>query len=94
MNRALLILLLVWLAQGLPAAAGPSTEGATAQQVLEQRCMVCHGCYDAPCQLKLEAHAGLVRGASKALVYDGARLRAADLTRLFDDAQTEEQWRD
>ena len=31
---------------------------------LEQRCMVCHGCYDAPCQLKLDAWQGLQRGAS------------------------------
>jgi len=23
------------------------------QPVLERRCVVCHGCYDAPCQLKL-----------------------------------------
>ena len=32
---------------------------------MEQRCMVCHGCYDAPCQLKLDAWEGLQRGASK-----------------------------
>ena len=56
--------------------------------------MVCNGCYDAPCQLKLEARDGLERGASKARVYDGARLRAAEPTRLFDDAQTAEQWRE
>ena len=56
--------------------------------------MVCHGCYDAPCQLKLEAHEGLVRGASKDLVYDSTRLRAGNLTRLFDDGLTEQQWRD
>ncbi|GAB3275894.1 fatty acid cis/trans isomerase [Parahaliea aestuarii] len=56
--------------------------------------MVCHGCYDAPCQLKLEAQQGLERGASKDLVYDGARLMSADLTRLFDDARSAEEWRD
>lgn len=56
--------------------------------------MVCHGCYDAPCQLKMEAHAGIVRGSSKELVYDGTRLRAANLTRLFDDAQSEQGWRE
>ena len=24
--------------------------------VLEKRCVVCHGCYDAPCQLKLSSY--------------------------------------
>ncbi|MEP4484773.1 MAG: fatty acid cis/trans isomerase [Halioglobus sp.] len=64
-----------------------------AHGILQQRCMVCHGCYDAPCQLKLEAHEGLRRGANPALVYDGTRLLAANMTRLFDDAQNEAQWR-
>jgi len=60
---------------------------------VEQRCMVCHGCYDAPCQLKLDAWEGLQRGASKDKVYDGTRLLTANLTRLFEDAQTTEEWR-
>ena len=62
--------------------------------IIEQRCMVCHGCYDAPCQLKLDAWAGLQRGASKEKVYDGTRLRTANLTRLFEDAKTTQEWRD
>jgi Fatty acid cis/trans isomerase (CTI) len=78
------------------AAQSSSPQPATQapMQILEQRCMVCHGCYDAPCQLKLEAHEGLLRGASKELVYNGARLRQANLSRLFDDAQSEQAWRD
>ncbi len=64
-----------------------------AQDILERRCMVCHGCYDAPCQLKLESRAGLERGASEALVYDSTRLREAEMTRLFIDARTTAQWR-
>tara|TARA_R110002110_G_scaffold91264_2_gene237532 strand:+ start:152347 stop:154599 length:2253 start_codon:yes stop_codon:yes gene_type:complete len=67
---------------------------AAVKAVVEQRCMVCHGCYDAPCQLKLDAWAGLQRGANKTKVYDGTRLLTANLTRLFEDAQTTEQWRD
>lgn len=74
-----------------PAGADPLASRAS--EIMEQRCMVCHGCYDAPCQLKLEARAGLERGASKALVYDGARLRPAEMTRLFDDGFTERRWR-
>lgn len=61
--------------------------------ILEQRCVVCHGCYDAPCQLKLDSYEGLLRGASPAKVYDGTRLLGASLTRLFEDAPTTAEWR-
>jgi len=46
--------------------------------IIENRCVVCHGCYDAPCQLKLESLAGLQRGANKTMVYDGERLLTAN----------------
>ena len=36
--------------------------------ILDTRCVSCHGCYDAPCQLKLGSIEGLDRGASKQLV--------------------------
>lgn len=61
--------------------------------ILEQKCIACHGCYDAPCQLKLESPQGLDRGANKALVYDGTRTKTVEPTRLFVDAQSTEQWR-
>jgi len=61
--------------------------------ILEKRCMVCHGCYDAPCQFKATSYTGLVRGASKIKVYDGTRIKAIDPTRLFIDAQTTPEWR-
>lgn len=61
--------------------------------ILEQRCTVCHGCYDAPCQLKLDSFEGVTRGASKDTVYDGGRLLAANLTRLFEDAHSNAEWR-
>ena len=61
--------------------------------ILENRCVVCHGCYDAPCQLKLSSAAGVERGASKEIVYDGARITAAEPTRLFLDALTTDEWR-
>src|SRR6187402_3151524 len=61
--------------------------------ILESRCVVCHGCYDAPCQLKLSSFEGVARGGSKEVVYDGARIRAADPTRLFIDALTTAEWR-
>ncbi len=61
--------------------------------VLDSRCVACHGCYDAPCQLKLTAFEGIDRGLSKSLVYDGARLLPATLTRLFEDAHSVAEWR-
>lgn len=62
--------------------------------ILEQRCAVCHGCYDAPCQLKLTAWEGVMRGGHADRVYDGQRLLAATPTRLFDDAHSVAEWRD
>ena len=59
--------------------------------ILERRCVVCHGCYDAPCQLKLSSSEGILRGANPDKVYDGIRITAAQPTRLFIDALTTAQ---
>ncbi len=61
--------------------------------ILESRCVVCHGCYDAPCQLKLSSPEGIHRGASKKKVYNAGRITADEPTRLFIDAVTTEEWR-
>jgi hypothetical protein len=61
--------------------------------ILEHKCIACHACYDAPCQLKLTSAEGLLRGATKNPVYDGARITAADPTRLFVDAHGRAEWR-
>ncbi|MEQ1801844.1 MAG: fatty acid cis/trans isomerase [Gammaproteobacteria bacterium] len=61
--------------------------------VLEQRCVVCHACFDAPCQLNLSAFEGVERGASKDVVYTSTRLRDAPPTRLFIDAPSAAGWR-
>lgn len=63
------------------------------QPIFDAKCAACHGCYDAPCQLKLTSGEGLLRGASKVPVYDGARLETLPTTRLGIDAQSVEQWR-
>src|SRR5688572_18155916 len=73
--------------------AAPIDYQAAVQPILERRCVVCHGCYDAPCQLKLTSATGISRGGSKQVVYDGARISAADPTRLFIDALTTAEWR-
>jgi hypothetical protein len=62
--------------------------------VIEQRCVVCHGCYDAPCQLKMSSIEGIERGASPEIVYQQSRLKMAQPTRLFEDAQSVSQWRE
>ena len=64
------------------------------QPILERRCVVCHGCYDAPCQLLLSSYEGLERGASKEVVYNASRLTNATPTRLFIDAHGTAAWRD
>lgn len=62
--------------------------------LMEKRCVVCHACYDAPCQLKLSSYQGAFRGASSKKIYDADRLVAAPPSRLFEDAQNTSEWRD
>ena len=66
---------------------------ADVEPVLVKRCVVCHSCYNSPCQLKLSSWDGLERGASKEMIYNGGRLKTMDPSRLFIDAQTEAEWR-
>lgn len=63
------------------------------QPILTHKCVACHTCYDAPCQLNLGSGEGIARGASKQLVYDGTRSKAQATTRLYLDAQGEAAWR-
>lgn len=77
----------------MPAAAGPPVALEKVHSIVERRCVVCHGCYDAPCQLLLSSNEGIERGASKDVVYDTDRLTAAAPTRLFIDAHGAEAWR-
>lgn len=63
------------------------------ERIFNSRCVVCHGCYDAPCQLKLTAWEGIARGASPERIYDGTRLSAAEPSRLFEDALSASAWR-
>lgn len=62
------------------------------QPILNKRCVVCHSCYNAPCQLKLGSFEGLMRGTSKKSLYD-TRLHATQPTRLFVDAHNIDDWR-
>ncbi len=64
------------------------------QPILDRRCVVCHACYDAPCQLQTTSWEGIARGASKTPVYDAARLLAARPSRLHIDATRASEWRE
>lgn len=61
--------------------------------IVETKCLACHACFDAPCQLKMESAAGLVRGASISEVYNGTRTESQQPTRLAIDANNEAEWR-
>lgn len=86
-----------------PWAAAQTAAPAAAQAVpdyrtqikplLASRCVSCHACFDAPCQLNLSSFEGVDRGASKVKVYQGVRFREADPSRLGLDAQSTADWR-
>lgn len=61
--------------------------------ILENRCVVCHGCYDAPCQLKLSSPEGIDRGFSPKSVY-ATRFSEVKPARLFIDEATTQDWRE
>ena len=63
------------------------------QPLIDKKCVVCHACFDAPCQLVLTHADGFARGASKQPVYDGLRASAVEPTRLFVDAPSTKAWR-
>jgi len=60
--------------------------------IIENRCVVCHGCYDAPCQLKLSSPEGIDRGFSPEQV-NAIRLSEVDPTRIFIDGKNTHDWR-
>jgi hypothetical protein len=72
----------------------PIAYEADVKPVLENRCVVCHACYDGPCQLLFSSPDGIARGASKEGVYDTSRLEAMKPTRLGIDATTTAEWRE
>ncbi|UTJ06435.1 fatty acid cis/trans isomerase [Arcobacter roscoffensis] len=61
--------------------------------ILDNRCVVCHSCYNSPCQLKLSSFEGILRGATGEKIYDN-RIEPAKPSRLFIDASTQEEWQD
>lgn len=101
--RRLVLFSLLLLLAGCASKALPPVQFTTPQRtidyltevqpILVKRCVVCHSCYNSPCQLKLDSFEGLERGASKKAVYNANRLQTMEPTRLFMDAHTVSQWR-
>ena len=89
--------LAIWVAGWAANAIGATPSAPEYQRdirpLMERRCLVCHGCYDAPCQLKLDSYQGLARGGTKEQIYSTERLSPASPSRLFEDAQTTAGWR-
>ena len=63
-----------------------------AQKLFNARCVACHSCNNAPCQLKLTSYEGLQRGASKIEAIHPTRLQSIAPTRLGIDARSPEEW--
>ena len=75
-----------------PAAAS-DVYSARIQPIFDTRCIACHSCYNAPCQLNLQSYSGLARGATRLNVYDGGRTNSVAPTRLDIDGRTVPDWR-
>ncbi len=86
------IFLLIIQASIVNSEENPPLDLRLIKETIDSRCVICHGCYDAPCQLKLSSFEGFNRGASKLLVYDQSRATEEQPTRLHIDATTGEEW--
>jgi Fatty acid cis/trans isomerase (CTI) len=63
------------------------------ESIFNSRCIACHSCYNAPCQLNLQSYSGLARGATKLNVYDRSRPMSVAPTRLDIDGHSVSDWR-
>ncbi|WP_413570323.1 fatty acid cis/trans isomerase [Bdellovibrio sp. HCB117] len=64
------------------------------QAIFDNRCVACHSCFNAPCQLNLQNFEGFQRGASKLNVYDGTRIKSVAPSRLWIDAHGAKAWQE
>lgn len=63
------------------------------EPIFTSRCIACHSCYNAPCQLNLQSYSGLARGATKLNVYDRSRPKSVAPSRLDIDGHNVSDWR-
>jgi hypothetical protein len=90
---ATIIFLLVGGSQSVRSQPAPDDYVTRIQPIFDKRCVACHSCYNAPCQLNLQNYSGLTRGAAKLNVYDGSRARSVIPTRLDIDGRSVSDWR-
>ena len=62
--------------------------------ILDKRCVVCHSCYNSPCQAKFSSFEGVDRGGSKIEVYAKRWLFEGEPTRLFVDKNQTADWQE
>ena len=79
------------LAQTPAAVADEYTDKI--KPIFDGRCVACHSCTNAPCQLNLQTWSGAARGATSLNVYDSKRSRSVLPTRNDIDASTPAEWR-
>lgn len=87
--------LLTWLSMGTAYAVDMTDEMyiRQVQPIFESRCIACHSCFNAPCQMNLQSYEGFERGANKSLVYNGGRSQSVEPTRMWIDAHSTDVWR-
>ena len=61
--------------------------------IFDGRCVACHSCTNAPCQLNLQTYSGAARGATRLNVYDAKRAHSVPPSRIDIDASTPAEWR-
>ncbi len=79
-------------AKSQPAFAGDEYSSRV-EPIFASRCIACHSCYNAPCQLNLQSYSGLARGATKLNIYDRSRPRSVAPSRLDIDGHSVSDWR-
>ncbi len=76
------------------AGIGPEYFDNNIKPLFESRCIQCHSCYNAPCQLNLGSIEGLDRGVVNNFdTFNPNKLRPAAPSRLGIDRKTTEEWR-
>lgn len=78
---------------GSASKLGSEEYASRIKPIFESRCIACHSCYNAPCQLNLQSYSGAARGATSRNVYDATRAASVPPTRLDIDATTPAAWR-
>ena len=66
---------------------------SSVQPIFTQRCVACHSCNTAPCQLNLTNYEGATRGANKTPINQPYNQSSSPLTRLGIDAHGDREWR-